>query len=94
MFPLLPFVVGAAAGALAVNLMRADKARQGLDKAQSALRAATVSGLESIESASAQVRRRLTEEEEVSASSSQGVLLKGSDAVEIEGSERAEEQRS
>lgn len=73
MLPLLPFVAGIAAGALAVKLWRTDKSRLRLDQAQETLRAATdtaqkklraatVSGLEAIEHSSAAMRERLSAE--------------------------------
>lgn len=59
MFPLLPFAAGVLAGAVALRLMKADKAKAGLEKAQDRLRDATVSSLEAIEQASARARQRL-----------------------------------
>ena len=67
MFPLFPFVVGVLTGAVALRLVKTDKTRAGLEKAQGSLRNATVSGLEIIEQASARARKRLAagEAEEV-----------------------------
>ncbi|MCG5512010.1 MULTISPECIES: hypothetical protein [Ectothiorhodospira] len=59
MYHLIPFAAGAVVGALAVRLLRTDKTRQGLEKAQDTLREATVSSLSSIEHASARARKRL-----------------------------------
>lgn len=61
MFPLFPFVVGVLTGAVAVKLLRSEHTRQELEKAQSSLRDATLSGLEAIEQASARARARLGE---------------------------------
>lgn len=60
MFPLFPFVAGVLTGAVALRLVKTDKTRAGLEKAQDKLRDATVSSLEVIESASARARKRLT----------------------------------
>ncbi|WP_200175093.1 hypothetical protein [Ectothiorhodospira shaposhnikovii] len=62
MYHLIPFAAGAVVGALAVRLLRTDKTRQGLEKAQDSLREATVSSLSSIEHASARARKRLESE--------------------------------
>ena len=59
MFPLLPFVAGVVTGAVALRLLRTDKTRGSLEKAQDSLRSATVSSLEAIENASARARQRL-----------------------------------
>ena len=59
MFHLLPFAVGLLAGAAAVRLIRDDKTRDGLEKAQERLREATVSSLSAIEQSSARLRDRL-----------------------------------
>ena len=47
-------------GAVALRLIKTDKTKAGLDKAQDKLRDATVSSLEAIEHASARARKRLT----------------------------------
>ncbi|NUQ50426.1 MAG: hypothetical protein HUU27_10990, partial [Phycisphaerae bacterium] len=60
MFPLLPFVAGVLTGAVALRLIKTDRTKSGLDKAQDKLRDATVSSLEAIEHASARARMRLT----------------------------------
>ena len=60
MFPLFPFVAGVLTGAVALRLIKTDKTKAGLDKAQDNLRDATVSSLEAIEHASARARKRLT----------------------------------
>ena len=60
MFPLFPFVAGVLTGAVALRLIKTDKTKAGLDKAQDKLRDATVSSLEAIEHASARARKRLT----------------------------------
>ncbi|MCG5501813.1 hypothetical protein [Ectothiorhodospira lacustris] len=62
MYHLIPFAAGAVVGALAVRLLRTDKTRQGLEKAQDTLREATVSSLSSIEHVSARARKRLENE--------------------------------
>lgn len=59
MLPLLPFAAGLLAGAAAVKLLRSDKARAGLGKAQESLREATVSGLAAIEHSSATMKQAL-----------------------------------
>ena len=46
MFPLLPFAVGSLTGAVAVKLVRNEKAKKQLVKAQEMLREATVSSLD------------------------------------------------
>ena len=68
MFHLLPFAAGLLAGAAAVKLIREDKAKAGLDKAQDRLREATVSGLSAIEQSSARLRSRLASETATTAS--------------------------
>jgi len=65
MFHLIPFAVGVVAGAVVLQLIRTDKTKQGLEKAQGKLRGATVSSLEAIEGASARARARLAEKQEV-----------------------------
>ena len=60
MFPLFPFVAGVLTGAVALRLIKTDKTKAWLDKAQDKLRDATVSSLEAIEHASARARKRLT----------------------------------
>lgn len=59
MFPLLPFAAGVLAGAVALRLLKTERTRSGLEKAQDRLRDATVSGLEAIEHASARAREKL-----------------------------------
>ena len=59
MFPLLPFAVGLLTGAVAVKLVRNEKAKKQLDKAQEMLREATVSSLNSIEKSSSRLRDKL-----------------------------------
>ena len=59
MFPLLPFAVGLLTGAAGVRLLRNDKAKIQLAKAQDRLREATVSSLNAIETSSARLRTRL-----------------------------------
>lgn len=59
MFPLFPFVAGVLTGVVALRLIKTDKTKAGLEKAQDTLRDATVSGLEAIEHASARARKRL-----------------------------------
>lgn len=59
MFPLFPFVAGVLTGAVALRLLKTDKSKAGLEKAQDKLRDATVSSLEAIENASARARKRL-----------------------------------
>jgi hypothetical protein len=60
MYPLLPFAAGIFTGVLVLRLLKADTTKAGLEKAQRGLRKATVSGLETIEGASARARGRLT----------------------------------
>jgi len=60
MLPLLPFVAGLAAGALALKLWRTDKSSLKLDKAQETIRNATVSSLAAIEQSSAKMRKKLS----------------------------------
>ncbi|MDV7212060.1 hypothetical protein SAMN04244572_00594 [Azotobacter beijerinckii] len=62
MFHLIPFAVGVVAGAVVLQLIRTDKTKAGLEKAQDKLRGATVSSLEAIEGASARARARLAGE--------------------------------
>ncbi|ENO88639.1 hypothetical protein [Thauera linaloolentis] len=59
MFPLFPFVAGVLTGAVALRLLKTDKTKAGLEKAQDTLRGVTVSSLEAIESASARARKHL-----------------------------------
>lgn len=59
MFPLLPFAAGLLAGVAAIKLIRNDKAKKQLDKAQDRLREATVSGLATLEHSSARLRDKL-----------------------------------
>lgn len=59
MFPLLPFAVGIVTGAAAIRLLKNEKARKQLDKAQDRLREATVSSLNVIEHSSARLRTKL-----------------------------------
>ena len=59
MFPLLPFAVGIITGAAALRLLRNEKTRKQLDKAQDRLREATVSSLNVIEHSSARLRTKL-----------------------------------
>lgn len=63
MFPLLPFALGALAGAAAVNLTRRAVARVSLDKTQARLRQATVCGLAAVERSSAKLREKLASTE-------------------------------
>jgi len=75
MYPLLPFAAGLLAGAVVTRLVKADRARASLDraqdrawtslgKAQDRLREATVSSLAAIEHTSAGLRAKLTHEGE------------------------------
>ena len=59
MFPLLPFAVGLLTGAAGVRLLRNEKAKIQLAKAQDRLREATVTSLNAIETSSARLRTRL-----------------------------------
>ena len=59
MSQILPFTLGVAVGAALLRLLKNDRARDGLHKAQGKLREATVSGLDAIEKASARARTRL-----------------------------------
>lgn len=59
MFPLLPFAAGLLTGAVVTRLIKADKARVSLDKAQGRVREATVSSLAALEHTSAELRARL-----------------------------------
>lgn len=59
MFPLLPFAAGLLTGVAAIKLIRNDKAKKQLDKAQDRLREATVSGLATLEHSSARLRDKL-----------------------------------
>ncbi|THF63260.1 hypothetical protein [Pseudothauera rhizosphaerae] len=59
MLPLIPFAAGLLTGLVAVNLLKTNKTRAGLDKAQQRLREATASSLAAIESASARARSKL-----------------------------------
>lgn len=59
MFPLLPFAAGLLTGAVATRLIKAEKARTALDKAQGRVREATVSSLAAIEHTSAELRAKL-----------------------------------
>lgn len=55
------FAAGAIAGIIAMKLIKEKSAKEALEKAQDKLREATVSGLQTIESASARAREHLTE---------------------------------
>lgn len=59
MFPLLPFALGALAGAAAVSLARRGKDAVRLDKAQDRIRQAAACGLAAVERSSAQLREKL-----------------------------------
>lgn len=59
MYPLLPFAAGLLAGAVMTRLVKADRARASLGKAQDRLREATVSSLAAIEHTSAGLRAKL-----------------------------------
>jgi hypothetical protein len=59
MFPVFPFAAGLVAGAVAVHLLRDEKAKVRLDKAQDRLREAAVSGLGTIESSMARLRDKI-----------------------------------
>ena len=59
MFPILPFAVGLLTGAAGVRLLRNEKAKIQLAKAQDRLREATVTSLNAIETSSARLRTRL-----------------------------------
>jgi hypothetical protein len=59
MFPLLPFAVGLITGAASVRLLRNEKTKKQLAKAQDRLREATVTSLNAIETSSARLRTRL-----------------------------------
>lgn len=59
MFPFIPFAAGVLTGMVGLRLLRADKTKASLEKAQVSLRNATVSSLASIEQASARARERL-----------------------------------
>ena len=63
MFPLLPFAVGLLTGAAGVRLLRNEKAKIQLAKAQDRLREATVTSLNAIETSSARLRSRLDQTE-------------------------------
>ncbi|PWC44240.1 hypothetical protein [Azospirillum sp. TSO22-1] len=78
MYPLLVFASGLIAGAVGVRLLkRADlpqnlkaataSGKVGLDRAQSAVREATLSGLSAVESTSARLRAKLAPEPETAA---------------------------
>jgi hypothetical protein len=59
MFPVFPFAAGLVAGAVAVHLLRGEKAKGRLDKAQDRLREAAVSGLGTIELSMARLRDKI-----------------------------------
>ena len=59
MFPLFPFAAGLLTGAVAIKLIRSEKAKKQLDKAQDRLREATVSRLSTIEQSTAKLRDKL-----------------------------------
>lgn len=70
MFPLLPFVAGLVAGAVAVRVLRnaepgeplgkvGERARSGLEKTRETLRGAAVAGLGAVESSSGALKQRL-----------------------------------
>lgn len=61
MFPLLPFAAGLLTGAVVTRLIKPEKARTTLDRAQERVREATVSSLAAIEHTSAGLRARLTQ---------------------------------
>lgn len=63
MFPLLPFAVGLLTGAAGVRLLRNERAKIQLAKAQDRLREATVTSLNAIETSSARLRSRLDQTE-------------------------------
>lgn len=59
MFPLFPFAAGLLTGIAAIRLVRSEKAKKQLDKAQDRLREATVSSLSTIEQSTAKLRDKL-----------------------------------
>lgn len=59
MFPLLPFAAGLVTGAVLTRLVKPEKTRATLDRAQERVREATVSSLAAIEHTSAGLRARL-----------------------------------
>ena len=59
MLPLLPFTLGILTGAAAIKLVRSNKAKAGLQRAQASIREATVSSLAVIETTSARARDKL-----------------------------------
>lgn len=75
MFHLLPFAAGLLAGAAAIKLIRDDKAKSGLEKAQDRLREATVSSLTAIEQSSARLRGRLAGEGGASAAAEPAAVV-------------------
>lgn len=56
MLPLLPFVVGLAAGAATTGLLRRDSVRRKLESAGRSLRSAAETGIDSVRSTSASLR--------------------------------------
>lgn len=66
MFPFFPFIAGVLTGAAVLRLAKSGTTQAGLDKAQTTLRSATVSGLEAIEQASGRARQRIAGHEATS----------------------------
>ncbi len=62
MLPLLPFALGLVTGAVAFRLLKNVPSGKVLDSARTRLRSATVSGLESVASASERMRDQLVRE--------------------------------
>lgn len=88
MFPFIPFAAGVLTGMVGLRLLRTDKTKAGLEKAQESLRNATVSSLASIEQASARARERLqtvTEPSEVELSDAEPAQAEPAALLEPEG---------
>lgn len=61
MLPLIPFVVGVAAGAATTGLLRRDDVRHKLESASRSLRSAAESGIDSVRSKSASLRETVSD---------------------------------
>ncbi len=62
MLPLLPFAAGLAVGAAAVGVLRGERARAGIEKAQQSLRSATAAGTAIIQRSTEAVRHHFAAE--------------------------------
>lgn len=88
MLPLLPFALGIATGVVAVRLFKSPRSQETLDRVQSGLKDATISGLEKVSNASERMKTRLeepktpeTEVEPMEKDLSEGVVVTAADST-------------